>query len=106
MLCQSTFEIGILALLSGLKVLLADNRLGDWVGLAIGVNQEKTVEQPVEEGETQRVYAAAIDMDAGEKFDFTKLRYWRLVKSGYWIRNQYWNLSRLKGNMLRLGSRG
>ena len=74
-LCQSTFEIGILVLLSGLKkYFLLTTALVIGLVCAIGVNQEKPVEQPVEEGETQRVYAAAIDMDAGEKFDFTKLR--------------------------------
>ncbi|MEE2676139.1 MAG: SAF domain-containing protein [Planctomycetota bacterium] len=41
---------------------------------AIGLNKEKPEPQADEVVTTQRVYVAAIDMDAGERFDLTKLR--------------------------------
>ena len=41
---------------------------------AIGVSKEKPEPQAKEIVNTHRVYAAAIDMDAGEQFDLTKLR--------------------------------
>ena len=41
---------------------------------AIGVSKEKPEPQAKETVNTRRVYAAAIDMDAGEQFDLTKLR--------------------------------
>lgn len=97
-LCQSTFEIGILVLLSGLKkYFLLTTALVIGLVCAIGVNQEKTVEQPVEEGETQRVYAAAIDMDAGEKFDFTKLRILEVGKERLLDQEPVLELEQIKG---------
>ncbi len=41
---------------------------------AIGANQEKPELEVAVPESTQRVYAAAIDMDAGEEFDLTKIR--------------------------------
>ena len=41
---------------------------------AIGVNKEKPEQQAVEPVATEEVFVAAIDMDAGEQFDLTKLR--------------------------------
>ena len=97
-LCQSTFEIGILVLLSGLKkYFLLTTALVIGLVCAIGVNQEKPVEQPVDKGETQRVYAAAIDMDAGEKFDFTKLRILEVGKERLLDQEPVLELEQIKG---------
>ena len=41
---------------------------------AIGVNKEKPEQQAVEPVATEEVFVAAIDMDAGEQLDLTKLR--------------------------------
>ncbi len=69
------FELGRKTLLVRLKkYLLLAGALAIGLVCAIGVNKEKPKAQVDEIASTQRVFVAAIDMDAGEQFDLTKLR--------------------------------
>ena len=69
------FELGRKTLLVRLKkYLLLASALAIGLVCAIGVNKEKPKPQLDEAVRTQRVYVAAIDMDAGEQFNLTKLR--------------------------------
>jgi len=69
------FELGRNTLLVRLKkYLLLAGALAIGLVCAIGVNKEKPKVQLDEVMGTQRVYVAAIDMDAGEQLNLTKLR--------------------------------
>ena len=69
------FELGRKTLLVRIKkYLLLAGALAIGLVCAIGVNKEKPKPQLDEVVEKQRVFVAAIDMDAGEQFDLTKLR--------------------------------
>ena len=69
------FELGRKTLLVRIKkYLLLAGALAIGLVCAIGVNKEKPKPQFDEVVEKQRVFVAAIDMDAGEQFDLTKLR--------------------------------
>ena len=68
------FELGRKTLLVRLKkYLLLASALAIGLVCAIGVNKEKPKPQLDEAVRTQRVYVAAIDMDAGEQFNLTKM---------------------------------
>jgi len=69
------FELGRKTLLVRLKkYLLLAGALAIGLVCAIGANKEKPKPQLDEVASTQRVFVAAIDMDAGEQFDLTKIR--------------------------------